>query len=218
MQTKILFSKETFRWLHVRPSVALNANLNRSSSNLHKICFVMCLNIFEDLRKFRQVWRHLWIGRPKPPKLAVFGTFLGVRPSVLVHAALVRSSSILQKRRFVMCLNQCEVLRKFRQVWGYFFFDGPRPLEMAFLAVYFQLLLSDTRQILRFQPYKPKRSLKTSMLTCSKRQSSFSFVFDWKRASENIKNSTFWVPSKTCYLAHVAHRCLTDSSIPAIQI
>ena len=71
--------------------------------------------------------------------------------------------------------------------------------------------------ILRFKPYKPNRSLKTSMLRCSKRQSSFSFVFDWNRASENIKNSTFWVPSKTCFLAHVAHRCLMESSIPAIQ-
>ena len=72
--------------------------------------------------------------------------------------------------------------------------------------------------ILRFKPYKPNRSLKASMLRCSKRQSSFSFVFDWNRASENINNSTFWVPSKTCYLAHVAHRCLMDSSIARMKI
>ena len=46
--------------------------------------------------------------------------------------------------------------------------------------------------ILGFQPYKPNRSLTTSMLRCSKRQISFSFVFDWKRATGNMKNSTFW--------------------------
>ena len=112
----ILLSKENCGWLHVRPSVALNANLNRSSSNLHKICFVMCLNLFEDLRKFRQVWRHFWIGRPKPPKMAVFGTFLGVRPSVALNATLVRSSSNFHKMSFVMCLNTCEGLMKLWQV------------------------------------------------------------------------------------------------------
>ena len=71
---------------------------------------------------------------------------------------------------------------------------------------------------LRFQPYKPNRSLTTSMLKCSERQISFSFVFDWNRATEDMKNGAFWVPSRSCYLAHVAHRCLMDSSIPAIQI
>ena len=50
-----------------------------------------------------------------------------------------------------------------------------------------------------FRPYQLNRSLTTSMLRCSKRQISFSFVFDWNRASGNMKNSTFWVPWK-CYV------------------
>ena len=82
--------------------------------------------------------------------MAVFGTFLGVRPSVALNATLVRSSSNFHKMSFVMCLNTCEGLRKRRQLEGFFFFDGPRPPEMAFLAVYFQLLLSAARRVRRF--------------------------------------------------------------------
>jgi hypothetical protein len=80
--------------------------------------------------------------------MAVFGTFLGVRPSVALNANLNRSSSNFHKRLFVMCLNTCEGLVKRRQLEGYFFFDGPRPPEMAFLAVYFQLFLSAARRVL----------------------------------------------------------------------
>ena len=80
--------------------------------------------------------------------MAVFGTFLGVRPSVALNANLNRSSSNLHKIRFVMCLNTCEGLRKLQQLEGYFFFDDPRPPEMAFLAVYFQLILSAAQRVL----------------------------------------------------------------------
>jgi hypothetical protein len=66
--------------------------------------------------------------------------------------------------------------------------------------------------IFRFQPYKPNRSLTTSMLRCSKRQIGFSFVFDWNRASGNMKHSTFFSHWKTLILAHVAHRCGTSVS------
>ena len=80
--------------------------------------------------------------------MAVFATFLGVRPSVALNANLNRSSSNFHKMSFVMCLNTCEGLRKRRQLEGFFFSDGPRPPEMAFLAVYFQLLLSAARRVL----------------------------------------------------------------------
>ena len=79
--------------------------------------------------------------------MAVFATFLGVRPSVALNANLNRSSSNFHKMSFVMCLNTCQGLVKRRQRQRFCFLDGPRPPEMAFLAVYFQLLLSAARRV-----------------------------------------------------------------------
>ena len=40
-------------------------------------------------------------------------------------------------------------MRKIRQCWRHFFSDGPRPPEMAFLPVYFQLFLSAAQRVCR---------------------------------------------------------------------
>ena len=81
--------------------------------------------------------------------MAVFVTFLGVRPSVALNATLFRSSSNFHKSCFVMWLNFCEIMGKRRQLERYFFFDGPRPPEIAFLPVNFQLFLSAAQRVRR---------------------------------------------------------------------
>ncbi len=81
--------------------------------------------------------------------MAVFVTFLGVRPSVALNANIVRSSSTFHKSCFVMWLNFSESMGKRRQLEGYFFFDGPRPPEIAFLPVNFQLFLSAAQRVRR---------------------------------------------------------------------
>ena len=53
--------------------------------------------------------------------MAVFVTFLGVRPSVALNATLVRSSSNFHKSCFVMWLNFCKIMGKRRQLERYFF-------------------------------------------------------------------------------------------------
>jgi hypothetical protein len=58
--------------------------------------------------------------------------------------------------------------------------------------------------IFRFQPYKPNRSLTTSMLRCSKRQIGFSFVFDWNQASGNMKIARFECLGKRSFW-HMSH-------------
>jgi hypothetical protein len=58
--------------------------------------------------------------------------------------------------------------------------------------------------IFRFQPYKPNRSLTTSMLRCSKRQIGFSFVFHWNQASGNMKIARFECLGKRSFW-HMSH-------------
>ena len=99
--------------------------------------------------------------------MAVFVTFLGVRPSVVVNATLVRSSPYFHKSCFVMWLNFCESMGKRRQPEGYFFFDGPRPPEIAFLSVNFQLFLSAAHRIRPTNSFNLSFTSRSARSTCA---------------------------------------------------
>ena len=60
------------RKVHVRPTVALNATLVRSSSNFHKSCFVMWLNFCESLRKIGQLEGFFFFRRPETSRNSLF--------------------------------------------------------------------------------------------------------------------------------------------------
>ena len=124
--------------------------------------------------------------------MAVFVTFLGVRPSVALNATLVRSSSNFHKSCFVMLMNFCESMGKRRQPEGYFFCDSPRPPEIAFLPVNFQLFLSAAHRIRRVCVYKLDGTSKASYETSARREIRFSFRIYEMRSKKKWRNCMFW--------------------------
>ena len=147
MQTKFFFANEK---CHVRPSVAMNAFLNRSSWNFHKRRFAMWLNSWEVLRRFQKGWRHLWIGRPRPPKMAVFATSGGwavfneyaeYKPVLLRCVQHIHRASSKSSGSFQVGLQDVQYAPK---------------VELKFtwiLAVNFVFLMSAVRLILRFSKW-----------------------------------------------------------------
>ena len=149
--------------------------------------------------------------------MAVFVTFLGVRPSVALNATIVRSSSNFHKSCFVMWLNFCEIMGKRRQLERYFFFDGPRPPEIAFLPVNFQLFLSAAHRIRRVCVYKLDRTSKASYETSARRENSFSFRIYEMRSKKKWRNCMFWKRPRPAMWALLRNRHYPKNCIQAVQ-
>ena len=140
-----------------------------------------------------------------------------VRPTVALNATLVRSSCNFHKSCFVMWLNFCESMGKRRQPEGYFFFDGPRPPEIAFLPVNFQLFLSAAHRIRRVCVYKLDRTSKASYETSARREIRFSLRIYETRSKKKWRNCMFWKRPKPAMWAMLRNRHYPKNYIQAVQ-